>query len=100
MERVAVQQLMANVASIGKVWSPQPPQRHAQVYEGEQEAIIDLVLWMGTQAAFNASAQANEMDLGTTADTRLINAGHRREGAGGAGERDASSSPGQSIASL
>ena len=44
MERLAVQQLMADIASIGKVWSPQPPQRHAQVYESEQEAIIDLVL--------------------------------------------------------
>ena len=44
MERVAVQQFMADIASIGKVWSPQPPQRHAQVYEGEQERVIDLVL--------------------------------------------------------
>ena len=87
MKRLAVQQLMANTAAIGKVWSHQPPQHHAQVYESEQKAIIDLVLWMGTQAAFNASAQANEMDLGTTADTRLINAGHRREGIEGAGRQ-------------
>jgi len=44
MERLAVQQLMADIASIGKVRSPQPPQRHTQVYESEQEAVIDLVL--------------------------------------------------------
>jgi len=44
MKCLAVQQHMADIASIGKVWSPQPPQRHAQVYESEQKAIIDLVL--------------------------------------------------------
>jgi len=44
MERVAVQQFMADIASIGKVWSPQPHQRHAQAYESEQKAIVDLVL--------------------------------------------------------
>jgi len=85
MKCLAVQQLMANVASIGKVWSPQPPQRHAQVYESEQKAMIELVLWMGTQAAFNASARANEMDVATTANTRLINAANRRQGIEGAG---------------
>jgi len=44
---------------------------------------------MGTRAAFNASARANEMDVGTTADTRLINGGNRREGIRGAGGREA-----------
>jgi len=31
MERLAVQQLMADIDA-GKVWSPQPHQHHAQVY--------------------------------------------------------------------
>ena len=44
MKRLAVHQLMADIASIGKVWSPQPHQRHAQAYESEQKAIIDQVL--------------------------------------------------------
>ena len=58
-----------------------PARRHAsptlrpdaQVYEGEQEAISDPALLMRIRAAFGASARANEMDVGTTADTRLIN---------------------------
>jgi len=84
MERLAIQQLMANIASIGKVWSPQPHQCHAQVYEGEQEAIIDPALRMLTRAAFSASVRASEMDIGTTGYTWLINAGNRREDAGDA----------------
>ena len=52
-------------------------QHHAQVYEGKREAIIDPALWMRTRAALGTSSRANGVDIGTTADTRLINAPHR-----------------------
>jgi len=76
-----------NSATAWYLLADAPHQHHTQVYEGEQKAIIDPALWMRTRAALSASARANPMDVGTTADAWLINAGNWRQGAGGVGEQ-------------
>jgi len=81
-----VHRILTNVSYLGKV---QPPQHHAQVYEGEQEAIIEPALWMRTRAAFGALARENGIDIGATNDTSLINGENRRQITGVAGGREA-----------
>ena len=67
--------------SSAKAWylfADPPPQHHAEVYAGEQEAMIDPALWMRTRAAFGASARASRLALGAMEATPIMSAGNRR----------------------
>ena len=70
-----------NSAKVGGAWylfADPPPQHHAQVYAGEQEAMIDPALWMRTRAAFGASSRASRLALGAMEATPIMSAGNRR----------------------
>jgi len=54
------------------------PQHHAQVYEGEQEAIIDLALWMRTDAGVRSNTRVHGLALGAMEAMPIISGGTRR----------------------
>jgi len=46
------------------------PQHHAQVYEGEQEAIIDPALWLQAGAGVRSNARAHGLAFGAIKASR------------------------------